>query len=113
MFRCIVRSLFAQIALSNLSKDLRDLKEKRDQLEYAYRASANKQLAVGKDRADDYIKKARLIPQKDTQLQAIHEAHEAVISKENALEQAQTKVYVLFEEEALLSKVKSRHNCLR
>ena len=64
------------------------LMKQRDALEDAYRVFAGEECGLEEDVSNAKIEKARLVPQQNQRLQAIHEAHKAVLSKEAAIKDA-------------------------
>ena len=76
------------IQTATLRQELKILVAKRNQLEDAYTVFATEEVGVDQESVVANIKKARSASQKNKRLQAIHEAHKAVVSKEAAIEKA-------------------------
>ena len=74
--------------IAALRKEHAALAIKRQELEAAYRRFAI-------DECGTKIKQARSAPQKSKRLQAIHEAHVAVVSKEAAIKETESVVAAL------------------
>ena len=82
-----------QIAV--LRKEHVVLATKRQDLEAAYRHFAIDDFGIEEDHVVAKIDQARSAPQKNKRLQAIHEAHAAVVSKEAAIKEAESAVAAL------------------
>ena len=78
----------ASIQIATLRQELQILVTKRNQLEDAYTVFATEEVGMDQESVAANIKKARSAPQKNKRLQAIHEAHKVVVSKEAAIEKA-------------------------
>ena len=76
------------IQTATLRQELKILVAKRNQLEDAYTVFATEEVGMDQENVVANIKKARSAPQKNKRLQAIHEAHKAVVSKEAAIDKA-------------------------
>ena len=64
-------------------------------MEAAYRRFAIDECGVDEEHVVAKIKQARSAPQKSKRLQAIHEAHVAVVSKEVEIKEAESSVAAL------------------
>ena len=82
--------------IATLRKTHANLKAKRKQLEDDYRACAIAHCGFDEEHALANI--GNVIPKKNTQLQAIHKAHGAVLSNEVALKEAKTELMALRDE---------------
>ena len=74
-------------------------------MEAECRVSATEDWGVDGERVLANIRRARSSPQKNKQLQAIHEAHMAVLSKTDAIDEAESRLPTL-RKELLNDKVK-------
>ena len=91
--------------IATLHKDHSDLVAKEKRLEAEYRDSAIEKWGFDEERVLAKIRRARSSPQKNKQLQAIHEAHMAVLSKRDAIDEAKSRLPTL-RKELLNDKVK-------
>ncbi len=71
--------------LATLSEDQHALVGKRNELENAYRVFMAEECEMEEEVANKKIAKARLEPQKNKRLKLIHEAHQAVVTKESEI----------------------------
>ena len=81
--------------IAALRKEHAVLVTKRQELETAYRRFAIDECDMEEEHVDTKIEQARSAPQKIKRLQAIHEAHAAVVSKEAAIKEAESAVAAL------------------
>ena len=78
--------------IAALRKEHAVLVTKQQELEAAYRRVAIDDFGMEEEYAVAKIEQARSAPQKNKRLQAIHEAHVAVLSKESAIKEAESAV---------------------
>ena len=81
--------------IAALRKEHAVLVAKRQELEAAYRRFAIDECGMEEEHIAAKIEQARSAPQKSKRLQAIHEAHAAVVSKEAAIKEAESAVAAL------------------
>ena len=81
--------------IAALRKERAVLATKRQELEAAYRRFAIDECDMEEEHIVAKIEQARSAPQKNKRLQAIHEAHAAVVSKEAAIKEAESAVAAL------------------
>ena len=78
---------------------------KRQELEAAYRRFAIDECGMDEEHIAAKIEQARLAPQKDKRLQAIHQAHAAVVSQKAVIKEAEFAVAPTPRAEQLQEKV--------
>ena len=98
----VVQIAKLELQLDILRKERDALVSKRATLEDEYRVFAINECDMEEAVADAKIKKAWSAPQKNKRLQAIHEAHKALLSKEAAIKD--TEVELTDCKEKLVSK---------
>ena len=81
--------------IAALRKEHAVLVTKQQELEASYRRFAIDECDMEEENVGVKIEQARAAPQKNKRLQAIHEAHAAVVSKEAAIEEAERAVAAL------------------
>ena len=81
--------------IAALRKDHAVLVTKQQELEAAYRRVAIDDFGMEEEHVVAKIEQARSVPQKNRRLQAIHEAHVAVVSNESAIKEAESTVAAL------------------
>ena len=81
--------------IAALREEHADLVTQRQELEAAYRRFAIDECGMDEDNVVAKIEQARSAPQKSKRLQAIHEAHVAVVSKEAAIKESESAVTAL------------------
>ena len=86
-----------RIQAATLRQDLKMLVTKRNQLEDAYTVCATEEFGMDHENAVANIKKARSAPQKNKRLQAIHEAHGALLSKQAKIDEFESNLVVMRE----------------
>ena len=83
------------VQIAALRKERAVLATKRQEFEAAYRRFAIDECGIEEDHIVAKIEQARSAAQKSKRLQAIHEAHAAVVSKEAAIKEAESAVSAL------------------
>ena len=81
--------------ITTLRKEHAVLVTKQQELEAAYRRFTIDECGMEEEHVVAKIEQARSAPQKSKRLQAIHEAHAAVVSKEAAIKEAESAVAAL------------------
>ena len=83
------------VQIAALRKEHAVLTTKWQELEVEYRHFAINESRMEEEHVVAKIEQARSAPQKTKRLQAIHEAHAAVVSKEAAIKEAESAVAAL------------------
>ena len=81
--------------IAALRKEHAVLVTKQQELEASYRRFAIDECDMEEENVEVKIEQARAAPQKNKRLQAIHEAHAAVVSNEAAINEAESAVAAL------------------
>ena len=87
--------MYHLMQIAALRKEHAVLATKRQELEAAYRRFAIDECGMEEANVITKMEQARSAPQKSKRLQAIHEAHVAVVSKEAAINEAESAVVTL------------------